>query len=64
MAAFNKITLIILAFALIAMYFKETNVQIMLLFFAYLSHYPNNRRRPHGLSTLINEMYLSENTLS
>ena len=42
MAAFNKITLIILAFALIAMYFKETNVQIMLLFFAYLSHYPNS----------------------
>ena len=42
MAAFNKITLTILAFALIAMYFKETNVQIMLLFFAYLSHYPNS----------------------
>ena len=42
MVAFNKITLIILAFALIAMYFKETNVQIMLLFFAYLSHYPNS----------------------
>ena len=42
MAAFNKITLVILAFALIAMYFKETNVQIMLLFFAYLSHYPNS----------------------
>ena len=44
MAAFNKITLIILAFALIAMYFKETNVQIMLLFFAYLSHYRNSER--------------------
>ena len=42
MAAFNKITLVILAFALIAMYFRETNVQIMLLFFAYLSHYPNS----------------------
>ena len=42
MAAFNKITLTILAFALIAMYFKETNVQIMLLFLAYLSHYPNS----------------------
>ena len=42
MAAFNKTTLIILAFALIAMYFKETNIQIMLLFFAYLSHYPNS----------------------
>ena len=42
MMAFTKITLIILAFALIAMYFKETNVQIMLLFFAYLSHCPNS----------------------
>ena len=42
MVAFNKITIIILAFALIAMYFKETNVQIMLLFFAYLSHYTNS----------------------
>lgn len=42
MVSFNKITLIILAFALIEMYFKETNIQIMLLFFAYLSHYPNS----------------------
>ena len=38
MVAFNKITLIILAFALIAMYFKETNVQIMLLFLAYAAY--------------------------
>ncbi len=41
MLHFNKFTIVFIIAALVAMYAQSMYVEVMCLFFAYLTHYPN-----------------------